>query len=227
MKNTHENNRQERTVLVYTRFNRIWHWLQVIAIFTLLFTGFRIADFHQLIPFKQAVAIHTITAVALAVLWIFIFFWLATTGNWKQFIPSTQGLLAVFRFYSFGVFKGEEHPYRRILKKRLNPLQAGSYLALNAILVPVIWISGILYLTHGFWSDKDLGSQTLSLIANVHLFGAFAFVAFIIVHVYMLTIGHGFRRHVKPMLSGYDQMEVTPEEVAYLEQMEPKHIKQG
>ncbi len=216
---------QERKVLVYTRFNRIWHWLQVSAILTLLFTGFRIADFHHFIPFKLAVAIHTSTAIGLIVLWLFVFFWLATTGNWKQFLPSTDGLLEVIRFYSYGVFKGEEHPYHRILKRRLNPLQAGSYLALKIVLIPTIWISGILYLTHGFWSDQDLGSESLNLIANIHILGAFAFATFVIVHVYMLTMGHGFRKHVRPMLTGFDEMNLTKEEVDYLEKIEPKNIK--
>ena len=50
-------------------------------------------------------------------------------------------------------------------------------------------------------------------------------LAFVIVHVYLLTIGHGFRQHVKPMLTGFDEVELTPEQEAYLEQNEPWRLK--
>lgn len=217
----------EKIVLVYSRFNRLWHWSQVISIIILLFTGFRIAGLHHMVPFGFAVTVHTVTALALVILWIFIFFWLLTTGTWKQYLPTSQGMMSVIRYYSFGVFKGEEHPYHRLLKRRLNPLQAASYFALNVVLVPVIWLSGILYLARGLWADTDPGSTWLTLLANIHLLTAFGFAAFIIVHVYMLTMGHGFKHHVRPMITGYDKIGVTKEELAYLEQDEPEKLKKS
>jgi len=39
-----------------------------------------------------------------------------------------------------------------------------------------------------------------------------------VVHVYLLTIGHGFRQHVRPMVSGYEKVDLTPEAEAYFRQ---------
>ena len=36
-----------------------------------------------------------------------------------------------------------------------------------------------------------------------------------VVHIYLLTIGHGFREHVRPMITGYDKIDLCPEGEAY------------
>jgi hypothetical protein len=48
---------------------------------------------------------------------------------------------------------------------------------------------------------------------------------FIIVHIYLFTTGHSFTEHVKPMVTGFDEVELSPEEEAYLEKDEPGHIR--
>ncbi|MBW2259927.1 MAG: cytochrome B, partial [Deltaproteobacteria bacterium] len=34
-----------------------------------------------------------------------------------------------------------------------------------------------------------------------------------------------FKEHVMPMISGFDEVDLTPEEEAYLEKDEPGHIR--
>ncbi|MEZ5684871.1 MAG: cytochrome b/b6 domain-containing protein [Paracoccaceae bacterium] len=205
----------ERYVKVYTRFNRVWHWSQMVSIMLLFFTGARLLGLHQLGPFGLAVTVHTVVALALLLLWAFATFWLFTTEGWKQFIPRLTGLAQVARFYAWGVFKGEEHPYHKTFERRHNPLQAFAYFALKMALFPAIWISGLLYLTYGVWGANDLGSAMLTLVANIHVLAAFAIGSFVVIHVYLLTIGHGFREHVRPMLTGYDKIDLCPEGEAY------------
>ncbi|PCD76792.1 cytochrome b/b6 domain-containing protein [Pseudothioclava arenosa] len=205
----------ERYVKVYTRFNRVWHWSQMVSIMLLFFTGARLLGLHQIGPFGLAVTVHTVVALALLLLWAFATFWLFTTEGWKQFIPRIAGFAKVARFYAYGVFKGEEHPYHKTYERRHNPLQAAAYFALKMALFPAIWISGLLYLTYGVWGANDLGSAMLTLIANIHVLAAFAIASFVVVHIYLLTIGHGFREHVRPMITGYDKIDLCPEGEAY------------
>jgi len=54
---------------------------------------------------------------------------------------------------------------------------------------------------------------------------AFAILMFVIIHIYLLTTGHSFKEHVMPMISGFDEVELTAEEEAYLEKDEPGHIR--
>lgn len=217
--------RTEYCVKVYTPFNRLWHWSQAASILILVFTGLRIAGLHSLIPFKAAVGIHTITALALLLLWIFATFWLFTTGAWKQFLPRSKGFLTMVKFYAWGVFHGEHSPYRKKLKQRHNPLQAATYMALKMVLFPAIWSTGIIYLLHTFWSDLDRGSFWLTIVANLHILAGFAIIAFVIAHLYLLTIG-GFRKHVAPMITGFDRINLTKEEAAYLKQDEPGRLRE-
>lgn len=215
----------ERKVLIYTRFNRLWHWSQVASILILLFTGARIMGLHGILPFGLAVTIHSLVALALLLLWAFATFWLFTTGTWRQFVPSRQGLWQVARFYAWGVFLGEEHPYRKVLRRRHNPLQALAYLALKIMLFPAIWISGLAYLGYTFWGHLDPSGWAIWAVANIHILAGFAIAAFVVVHVYLLTVGHGFREHVKPMVTGFETIDLTPEQEAYLAAEEPGRLK--
>lgn len=212
-------------VKVFPFFERFWHWSQVVLILTLLFTGLGLNGVHGLIPFGPAVMLHTLAALTLMVLWVFTAFWMATTGTWRQFIPRIEGMIQVARFYAIGVFKGEEHPYKKIFWRKHNPLQAATYFGLTWVVFPAIWISGLLYLTYNLWGQGAAGTFWLTAIAGVHLMAAYVIVAFVIVHVYLLTVGHGFRSHVRPMITGYDEIDLTPEQEAYLRSNEPGRIR--
>lgn len=179
----------KRIVKVYPRFERFWHWMQVVLIMALMVTGMGLNGVHSLIPFGPAVMLHTLAALALLALWIFATFWLFTTGTWKQFIPKIEGMVSVARFYAYGVFKGEEHPYEKIFWRKHNPLQAATYFVLKWFIFPAIWVTGLLYLTYNFWAGSN-SVVAITIIANLHLFAAYVIGAFIIVHIYLLTVGH-------------------------------------
>lgn len=213
----------QRHVMIFTRFERFWHWSQMLLIMLLLFTGFGLHGFHSLMSFHDAVNWHTYSALALIILWIFAIFWHFTTGTWRHYLPTTEGLWQVARFYTYGVFKGERHPYRKAYHRKHNPLQALTYLALKLILFPAIWLTGLLYLFYPLWASSS-SSELLFWVAAIHIASAFAIAMFIIVHVYLLTVGHAFSKQLQPMINGFDDIDLTPEEEAYLEKDEPNQI---
>jgi thiosulfate reductase cytochrome b subunit len=214
-----------RPVMIYTRFERFWHWSQMALIVTMLISGFAIHGLVQWIDFDLAVTIHTLAALTLLALWILATFWLFTTGNFKHYLPTSNGLGQVVRFYSYGIFLGERHPYRKAFWRKHNPLQAMAYLMLKTVLFPAIWVSGLAYLFYFAWGDTPNAAVWLGWVALVHTVTAYAILTFVIMHVYMLTIGHSFREHVTPMLTGFDEVELSPEEEAYLMKDEPGHIR--
>jgi len=65
----------------------------------------------------------------------------------------------------------------------------------------------------------------LGNIALIHTAAAIAITVFVIAHVYLLTTGHSFVDHVKPMITGYDDVELTDEELAYIKADEPDLLK--
>jgi thiosulfate reductase cytochrome b subunit len=211
---------------VFKRFERLWHWSQMALIFTLIFTGFGVYGVHDLISFSDAVTIHTGAALILLVIWAFATFWLFTTGEWRHYTPTRKNFIKVARYYSFGIFKGEHHPYIKTYRRKHNPLQALTYLLVKTVIFPAIWISGIAYLLISFGLGDFLSGIGVGWIALIHTIAAIAIVMFVIAHVYLLTTGHSFVEHVKPMITGYDDVDLTDEELAYLRANEPNTIKE-
>ncbi|MGB0723150.1 MAG: cytochrome b/b6 domain-containing protein, partial [Gammaproteobacteria bacterium] len=117
------------------------------------------------------------------------------------------------------------HPYRKRFWHKHNPLQAAAYLGLKVGLFPAIWVTGLAYLSYGFWSDGPASNQALAWVAIIHTAVAFMIVSFVIIHVYLLTTGHSFREHVSPMITGYDEVDLSEAEEAYLRQDEPGRLR--
>ncbi|SET08419.1 Thiosulfate reductase cytochrome b subunit [Marinobacter segnicrescens] len=194
-------------VMIYKRFERFWHWCQALLIFTLLFTGFEIHGSYSVLGFGDATQVHTLAAWALIVLWLFAIFWHITTGEWRQYIPTRNGLFAVIHYYLVGTFTGAEHPYRKTTRAKHNPLQRLAYLFFKLVISPVIWVSGLLYLFYADWPAMLAGTLALEWVAMIHTAAAFAMLVFIIAHVYMTTMGHTLTSHIRPMVTGYDDID--------------------
>ena len=184
------------TIQVFRIFERIWHCSQAASIFILVFTGLAIHGVNPLISYGTAVTVHSIVAIALLLLWAFGTFWLFTTGQWRHYIPTTKNMLQVARYYAYGVFKGEHHPFHKTYRNKHNPLQALTYLLLKIVIFPGIWISGIAYLLISFGVGDFLSFIPLEYIAIIHVISAIAIIIFIILHLYILTIGESFIEHV-------------------------------
>lgn len=196
-------------VLMYARFERFWHWSQALLVITMLVTGFNVHGSISLFSFEQAVDIHTFCAWVLIGLWIFAWFWHLTTGEWKQYIPSTpERIMAMARYYAFGIFQGKSHPFHKDRSHKHNPLQRMAYLTLHILIGPAIWISGLLYLFFTELGALGMDGLSLGVIALIHTAAAFLMLAFLIAHLYLaITMGETIGAHVKAMITGYEEEE--------------------
>ena len=193
-------------IFLYTRFERFWHWTQSILISLLMVTGLEVHGVFGLFGFQNAVNIHNFCAWVWLGLYIFVLFWMATTGEWRQYIPTFKKLFAVVRYYMIGIFKGEDHPVPKTARTKHNPLQRLTYLGIVTVLVPCQLVTGYLYYFYNRWPELGL-SWELGPIAVLHTAGAFAMIVFILVHVYMTTTGAKLTSHWKPMLTGWEEVE--------------------
>ncbi|MGQ9367605.1 cytochrome b/b6 domain-containing protein [Azospirillum sp. A39] len=194
-------------VYVYKRFERFWHWSQAVLVLALLVTGGEIHGSWDLLGWGRAARFHTLLAYALLGLWAFAVFWHVTTGEWRQYVPTTRRLAAVARFYAVGIFRGEDHPYRKTAEAKLNPLQRLAYLFLKLAINPLLIVSGLLYLTVNDWAAWGLTGPTLGTVALVHTGAAFLMAAFVVVHVYLTTTGHSVFAHVRAMITGWEDLD--------------------
>lgn len=193
-------------VMMYTRFERFWHWSQALLVITMLVTGFEVHGTYHLLGFEQATELHTLLAWILIGLWVFAIFWHLTTGEWRQYIPASRNkLMAMARYYMVDIFLGGGHPHHQTRKSKLNPLQRMAYLSLHLVITPAIWLSGLLYLFYASWGALGLSGLSLEVVALVHTAAAFAMLTFLVAHLYLaVTTSEKPFGYVKAMISGYE-----------------------
>jgi thiosulfate reductase cytochrome b subunit len=194
-------------IYLYSRYERFWHWLQTVIILILLVTGFEGHGTISLLGFRTAVDTHNFVGLSWLILFAFFVFWLFTTGEYKQYIPTTRKMLAVVRYYSYGIFRGESHPVPKRRDAKHNPVQRLVYLSLAALLLPIQMASGFLYWGYNSWQAWGLGWLSLPVIGFIHMAGAFAILSFLIVHIYMITTGHTIFAHTRAMITGWEEVE--------------------
>jgi thiosulfate reductase cytochrome b subunit len=199
-----------KKVYVYKGFERFWHWNQALLIFVLAFTGFEIHSSYDFIGFETAVKIHNYAAWGFIILIVFAIFWHFTTGEWKQYIPTTKNLKAQAEFYLFGIFRNAPHPTKKTLISKLNPLQRLVYLGLKVLFIPIMVVSGLLFMFYRYPQGDSIAIiniDNLEIIALVHTAGAFALLAFVLVHLYLITTGHTITSNLKAMITGWEELE--------------------
>ncbi len=194
-------------IYLYTRYERFWHWLQALLIIVLLLSGFEIHQGFHLFGFHRAVTVHNFIGLSWLIAFAFFVFWLFTTGEWKQYVPTTKKMLSVIHYYSWGIFKGQAHPVPKRKEAKHNPLQRLTYLSLAAFLLPFQMTTGFLYWGYNSWQAWGIGALSLELLAVLHTLGAFAILTFLVVHLYMTTTGHSLLAHVKAMVTGWEEVE--------------------
>ena len=203
-----------KKIYLYTRFERFWHWTQTLLILLLLVTGLEIHGVYTLFGFKAAHEIHLYSGWTWIILYAFILFWLATTGEWKQYIPTTRKMLAMVRYYLLGIFRGEPHPMPKSERVKHNPLQRLTYVTIATALLPVQMLTGYLYYEYNSWAAWGWTNLSLGTMAFLHMAGAFAILMFIIVHVYMTTTGHTLLCHFTAMCTGWEEVPDLGEQPA-------------
>ena len=200
-------------VYIFKRFERFWHWAQAALIIALLVTGFEVHGSYRLAGWERAATLHTQAAWALIGLWVFAIFWHFTTGEWRQYIPTTERLDAMVTYYVSGIFTDAPHPFRKTRLSKHNPLQRLAYLLVKVLINPLVWASGLAYLYYNELVAAGIagpGGLSLGVIALVHTGMAFLMLAFLIGHVYLATAGHTPLAHVKAMITGWEDLEEAP-----------------
>jgi len=202
-----------KTVYIYKRFERFWHWSQAALILFLAFTGFEVHDSFRFFGFENAVRYHRVAAYMLLILTAFSIFWHITTGEWKHYIPTMKNLRAQVQYYTRGIFRGEPHPFRKNALKKLNPLQVLTYLGFKLFLIPFTVGSGLLYMFQKWFDANDtvvVSSIDLETVAVIHTLGGYLLLAFLVVHVYMTTTGQTLLSNIRAMVTGYEEVETEP-----------------
>ncbi|MER3475173.1 MAG: cytochrome b [Armatimonadota bacterium] len=212
----------KKRIPIYTGFERLWHWTQAVLILFLAFTGFEIHGAYTFFGFREAVRYHNVAAYLLLILIAFAIFWHFTTGEWRQYVPTLKNIRVQVEYYLLGIFHNAPHPTKKTVLSKLNPLQKLTYFALKVFLIPLMVVSGLLYMFYRYptrYGVEAIDIHSLKCIALAHTLGAFLLMVFVVVHVYMTTTGEIVFSNLRAMITGYEEVE-EPATVGHLEEQQ-------
>lgn len=199
---------------------RIWHWANALMVILLLVTGIqiRIPGIASLRPQDPALLIHKYVGWAMAVSWIFWLAYSLVSDNLRRHYlfrkRDFKGVSKQAKFYLIAIFQGEENPFRPTPEEKFNPLQKLAYGTIMGIFAPVLVVTGILFSDILFFRIYILLWNVAGIINAIHVIGAYAFALYLIVHLYMATLGRTPFAHTKAMITGYEEEPEDPGERA-------------
>ena len=202
-------------VYMHSAYERVWHWLQALAIIGLIWTGLEIhrPDTLGAIGFSAAVRTHNILATLVVINAVLSAFFHLTSGQIRHYLPEPRGFFSQAiqqaRYYLGGFFRGEAHPFARDPARKLNPLQQVTYLAILNLLLPLQIITGAVMWGAQQWPGTAAALGGLTFLAPVHALLAWLFAAFLLMHIYLTTTGPTLLSSIRAMVGGWDEIERT------------------
>jgi len=196
---------------------RIWHWLNALGIVTLGISGAQIRFPEHLNIFgsyKSAIMLHNTAGLLVAIsfsLWFFYYTCISRKMT-RLYVPSRDdlrhGLLRQGIFYFWNYFQGKPSPHHPTPENKFNPLQKSAYLAIMFVLMPLVSLTGILLMNISPLRQLVLMSGGLKLLVGVHFLLACSLFAFLFTHVYLATLGRTPTAYLKPMWTGWEEVEI-------------------
>ena len=111
------------------------------------------------------------------------------------------------KFYAYDIFKNRPHPYAQAEDNKFNPLQKATYFSFMFFMMPLLLLSGVLYLCPSCFSSLISFVGGLKVVATFHYIMAVIFAAFFVAHIYLATTGHTVFADFIAMVTGYADKE--------------------
>lgn len=201
----------KKRVYIHTAPVRVWHWINAAGFIILILTGFQIryAGILGLMPLRDAITIHNYVGFVVIIDYFIWLIYYLGSSKIKIYIPDLRIILASalmqIKYYGYGIFKGNPNPHTMDPENKFNALQQQSYLWIMLLLLPSQMISGVF-----LWKIKGYSGYInilggVKVIDTIHVILFFVFTTFLVVHMYLATLGHTPLAHFKAMFTGYEE----------------------
>jgi thiosulfate reductase cytochrome b subunit len=169
-----------------------------------------------ILTFETAFHTHNLAGVLLVLAGLAYFFRNAVTRKARQYLRRPQdgmkGLIKQARFYLYGIFRGEPHPYHATPERKFNPLQQIAYAVVMYLISPVLIVTGVILLFPRMLPDKIGGLPGVWWFATIHYLSAAAVIVFLLAHVYLATMGDRIGYLMSAMFTGRHRHHVPKKE---------------
>lgn len=198
----------ENKIYFYPLWLRIWHGFNALGIICLIVTGISMQSIQSsFLNFKTAVKLHNIAGILVASSYLVFFIGNLITKNSKFYIIKPNGLLKrpmkQAYYYAWGMFQGMKPPYPLSEKRKFNPLQKYFYVLVMYLAVPLVIISGFGLLFPETIVDQIYNFSGVFLTAVFHSSLGFFISVFLIIHLYVSTIGKHPLGNFKSIVNGW------------------------
>lgn len=199
-------------VMIFSPWVRLWHWANLFFMVGLVVSGLNLHFADPKvggIDFNLAQRVHNVFGIALTANYVFFLVGNVVTGNWRQYVPRFHEYVGhailQIRYYLWDIFFGRPAPFPTSPENHFNPLQKVAYLGLMYGLMPILIITGLLYLWPELAPDRMFGVDGLLPVAMIHYVVAYLIVVFMLVHIYLGTCGTTVTAHFKSMITGWHE----------------------
>jgi thiosulfate reductase cytochrome b subunit len=198
----------------YPLYIRLWHLLNAVFFLLLILTGLSMQysnPDHPFISLSASVRIHKICGIGLTLSYLIFFTGNIISGNGKNYIIRFKNLLKNIsiqtRYYIRRSWKKTESLFPITSNRKFNPLQALFYTLAMYIGVPLLFITGLGLMFPEAVVNRIFGISGLLLTDLIHISAGFLMAAFLIVHIYMSTLGKTPFSSFRAIITGWQQLE--------------------
>ena len=199
----------ENKIYFYPMWLRIWHGINALGIIILIITGISMnSGFKEsLINFHLSVQLHNIVGALVSLNYLLFIFGNMFTNNKKFYIVKPRNFLKrpmkQAYYYAWGMFHGMKAPYPLSEKRKFNPLQKYFYLMVMYVAVPLVIVSGIGLMFPELIFDDIYNVSGVLITAVTHSAMGFFISIFLIIHLYVASIGKSPIENFKSIISGW------------------------
>jgi len=194
----------------YPVWLRIWHGINALGIIALIMTGLSMqssVEASHILPFNVIVRLHNIAGTIVTLNYFLFFLGNLFTPNGKFYIVKPSGFLKrpvkQAYYYAWGMFHGMKAPYPLSEKRKFNPLQKYSYILVMYIAVPLVILTGFALLFPEIIIEKVYNFSGVFVTAILHSAMGFCISIFLLVHLYIASIGKSPLENFKSIITGW------------------------
>jgi len=200
-------------IYFYPVWLRIWHGFNAIGILVLIITGISMqssVEASQIISFNWIINLHNIAGIVVTLSYFVYFIGNLVTPNGKFYIVKPKGFLKrpmqQAAYYAWGMFHGEKPPYPISDKRKFNPLQKYAYIAVMYMAVPVVIVTGFALLFPEIIIEQVYAFSGVFVTAILHSAMGFFISIFLMIHLYIASIGKSPLENFKSIITGWHQV---------------------
>lgn len=199
----------EHKIYFYPVWLRIWHGINALGIIILIITGITMNSGMEksMISFNLNIKLHNYSGAIVSLNYLLFLLGNLITNNSKFYIVKPKNFLKrpmkQAYYYAWGMFHGMKTPYPLSEKRKFNPLQKYFYIIVMYLAVPLVIISGIGLMFPELIFNKIYNISGVLITAVTHSAMGFFISVFLIVHLYVASIGKSPFDNFRSIVNGW------------------------